>query len=262
MRLVTTRIVQITDLHLLANPQERLRGVPVYEAVSQVVRHVRQKVPDAARLIISGDLAQDELAPTYDVLCNLLGDWLARTRAIPGNHDNRFALRRAFEATTATTGDEVGFVDDVDSWRLIGLDTQLPGAVAGEVAADHLAWLAAQLSAASSTPTLLFMHHPPVQVDTPWLDSIGLRNADRFADRLSEHPQVQLVCCGHVHLEHAVQLGATQVVTTPSAAFQFAPNTPTQSYDYIPPGYRVIELTDGKVESRVVRLPELVYPPE
>jgi len=127
------RIVQLTDLHLLPNADDRLRGVPTVRVVAQVIEHLQRQVPDADCLVISGDLAQEEAHTTYRRLAEMLGSWTSRVRMIPGNHDNRSELEAVFGARITLEDDRVVFSEQLDAWRLIGLDSQEPGKVAGRV---------------------------------------------------------------------------------------------------------------------------------
>lgn len=258
---MTRRIVQLTDLHLLPNVDERLRGVPTVQVVSSVLEHLRAHVPEFDLLVISGDLAQDESAVTYRRLADMLEPWEVPIRMIPGNHDDRSQMGQVFSGLVANVGERVVFTEQLEDWRILGLDSQAPGEVAGLAGEQQLAWLDQQLHDHSTSPTLVFIHHPPVSVETTWFDVIGLKDAKAMQAVITRHPQVKLICCGHVHFEFESAIASTRVVTTPAASFQFAPHTPSQEYDLLPPGYRVIELDGAAYRTHVVRLPELRFVP-
>jgi Icc protein len=123
------------------------------------------------------------------------------------------------------------------------------------VGEQQLAWLDDQLAGAADRPTLVCLHHPPVSVGSRWLDAVGLQDAQELNTLLDRHPQVRLICCGHVHQELSVGRGGRTVLTTPATVVQFRPGTVTLEIDAAAPGYRVIELEgDGTWRSRVVRV--------
>ena len=249
------RVVQISDCHLFTDPEEELRGVQPYQGVLAALQHVTEHEGDADYLVISGDLAHDELRPTYVVLRELLGDWVSRCRIIPGNHDHRESMHDVFAENVTPGQEEVCFEQQVPGWKILGIDTHIPGEVHGELGEAQCDWLHERLSAEPSVPTLIFMHHPPFSVETPWLDGIALRNADRFRDLLEPFPQVRIVCCGHVHHEFQGEENGRQYLTTPSVAVQFRPKTETPEIDTVCAGYRVFDLhEDGSYETQVVRL--------
>jgi Icc protein len=248
------RIIQITDLHLFADPAAELKGICTRERLERVLAALRAELPRAELLIVTGDLAHDERLETYAALRGLLKDWLPRVRVLPGNHDDRGFMRQVFGDIVLAAGERNVFVESAGSWRLIGLDSQIPGAVAGELGLAQLGWLKEQL-VASPQPTVLFLHHPPVGVGSSWLDAIGLSDAVALWQLLDRFPQVKILCTGHIHQEMTVRDGSTVILTAPSTAVQFRPETESLVVDDLPPGYRILELEDdGSVRTRAIRV--------
>jgi predicted MPP superfamily phosphohydrolase len=99
------RLAQVSDLHLwthaedarttryLANSAEHPNAadnVGSFNAVlDDIMRYSSAEHVD--RLVITGDIAQDEQRETYELLRHLLEErgWLAKTLLIPGNHEQR-----------------------------------------------------------------------------------------------------------------------------------------------------------------------------
>ncbi len=255
------RIIQITDCHLLADPAAELKGICTRERLVRVLDALREELPQAELLIVTGDLTHDERAETLQALRELLADWLPRVRVLPGNHDDRGFMRQVFGDIILPAGERNVFAEFLGNWRLIGLDTQVPGAVGGEVGLAQLDWLERQLEV-SPQPTALFLHHPPVLVGSPWLDRIGLADAPALWQLLVRFPQVRVVCTGHIHQEMAVHRGGALVLSTPSTAVQFRPESESLEVDDVPPGYRILELEDdGSVRTRVMRVVAAGGPP-
>lgn len=253
---MTTRLIQITDSHLFADPHARLKEVCTrtrFDAVLAALRPARETVD---RLIITGDLTHDDRLDTYQALRELLADWLPVVRVLPGNHDDRAAMRAVFGASESSLSDRHVFADDFGGWRLIGLDSQLTGYTQGRLDHPQLIWLEQLLSTAPDAPTALFVHHPPVGVGSLWLDRIGLEDAADFQALLRRWPQIRVVCTGHVHQELTSGVGRAVVLTTPATGLQFRPETETLVVDSVFPGYRLLELEpDGAFRTRVVRVP-------
>ena len=87
---------------------------------------------------------------------------------LPGNHDDRAAMRAAFPLE----GDgEYRYVTDIGGVRLVVCDSMVPGRPEGRL---DVAWLEAQLDAPQ---VVLAMHHPPFGVGVPALDEIAHRRA-------------------------------------------------------------------------------------
>ncbi|MFN0050547.1 MAG: phosphodiesterase [Planctomycetales bacterium] len=253
---MTCRVVQLTDCHLFADPQEALRGVVTWPRFVAALVDIRRRVPDCQWLIITGDLTHDESRAAYQAVRRELGDWVDRVRVIPGNHDDRPLLGELFpQGDTGPEGRQT-FAVSASGWQLIGLDAQIPGKLPGELGEAQRSWLQGQLER-SPRPTLLFVHHPPIPVGSPWLDVIGLQDARELGELLRRFPQVRLVACGHVHQELAGSLGSATVLTTPAVGPQFRPRTAALEIDPAPPAYRVLELhSTGEWSTQVLRFRE------
>ncbi|BBI73469.2 hypothetical protein HAALTHF_30190n [Vreelandella aquamarina] len=68
---------------------------------------------------------------------------------------------------------------DLEQWRLLLLNTQVVGKPHGELGSAALSALAERLEQ-DDRPTLIAMHHPPVDVGAAWMDAIGLQDRDAF----------------------------------------------------------------------------------
>ena len=259
---MSVRILQLSDPHLLSEPDARLRAVPVYRSFRHVIRHLEEQSPVFDWAILTGDLAHDEKRDTYELLKRTLVEKFGNWRIIPGNHDSRDFIRQVFPEMCGTGRDRVNFSVEAAGWKLVGLDSHLPGSVSGRVGRRQLEWLRQELDADPGAPTVLFIHHPPIPVGSLWLDRIGLEDAEHFRLVVAEAPQVQLVLCGHVHHEFRGRLGQAEVLAAPSTAFQFLPKGETPVFDPVPPGARILELHGSRWRTRVVRLPELIWVPD
>ncbi len=262
---MVTEIVQLSDLHLFADPAQRLKGVPTRAALQEVLRFINDGM-EAGRwnfewMILSGDLTHDERRETYVALREMLGDWVSRCSLLPGNHDDRELLREVFPSAGEPGREYLGFSLETGPWRLMGLDSHLPGQVIGRVDSRQLDWLRAELRAHAG-PAVVFLHHPPFSVRSEWIDELGLRNAEEVLQALADSGRVRAVSCGHVHQSYATHALGMQLFTCPSTAIQFQPNTDVLVPDPVPPGFRIFRLRDRHWETEVVRLPELKYPPE
>jgi 3',5'-cyclic-AMP phosphodiesterase len=259
---MTTRILQLSDVHRFADPDERLFGIPTRELFEDVLAHVERSGLRPDHVVVTGDHTHDELPETYAAVREELAPFLDRLWLLPGNHDDRVVLRAAFGDRIPADGNgRVTFSFRAGDWLCLGLDTQVPGAVGGRLGAEQVDWIRAQLADHRPRAAVLFMHHPPVDLGLAWLDRIGVEDADLLRALLVEEPRIRLVCCGHVHHESSNRVGSAEVVTVPSTGLQFSPTGDVAEFVAAPPGYRVIELGDDGYSTTVVRLPEARYAP-
>lgn len=241
------RLVQITDAHLYADKQARSRAAVPWWQLQQVVAAVAAERPDI--VVFSGDVSQDESAASYQLACQAMASLGCPWFWIPGNHDQPELMMA-----------EHPLVDDVDMqrWRLLLLNTQVVGQPYGELGSQRLAALAERLEQ-DDRPTLVAMHHPPVDVGAAWMDAIGLQDRDAFWQLLSAYPQVKIVLFGHAHQayaqQHRVGEADVSVYGCPAMADQFMPGAESFAIDEASrPGYRVIDLRDSEWQTWVERV--------
>lgn len=254
---MSVQILQLSDLHLLADPGEELKGVCTRDSLIEVLKFVRQGEAagkwDFDWVVLTGDFTHDERRETYLALRELLEPWLQKCRLVPGNHDDRALIREVFPELVTGDGSTINFSLAAGNWRLIGLDSHLPGEVRGRIDSEQFEWLSEQLAANAEQATALFVHHPPVSVNSAWLDAIGLEGSEQLQSIVQSHPQVRVVCTGHVHQEFRTEFGSAEVLTTPSTSVQFQPETEELVVDNLAPGFRILRLLEDGFETEVVR---------
>ncbi|MDP6448250.1 MAG: phosphodiesterase [Pirellulaceae bacterium] len=246
-------IIQLTDCHLFADKGATLRDVATWPRFEKALDDIRRRTPNFDALVISGDTAHDERPETYELAREALGEMVDRLFIIPGNHDNRDALRERFVNCQSLLPNRTMFEWMSDDWRMIGLDSQLTGEVRGELGQQQLDWLDEQL-ATRPTPTVVWMHHPPVSVRSGWLDEIGLTDAAAFNSIVARHAHVRLVITGHVHQDSTSALNGAIALTTPAVGLPFRPRADQLIIDPDPPSYRIVELGESSCwTSQVLR---------
>lgn len=247
------KIIQISDLHLFADPAARLMGIPTRETLADVLADIQTRHADLDALVLTGDHTHDELLATYHDIANLLSPWKDRLLQIPGNHDDRKFIREVFQ-TQSPVESCVTFCTTLGDWKLIGLDSHLEGEVVGHIEPEQLQWLQQTLAANPTQPTALFIHHPPCSVNSVWMDALGIGNVDQLVNCIHQSSQIRLICAGHVHHEFETAIGNATLYTTPSTGLQFDPVGDTPTFTDQSPGYRVIMLDGSEYTTHVQRL--------
>jgi len=259
---VAVRILQLSDLHLFADPDGLLFGIPTRTLLRDVLAHIEQSGFEPDHVVVTGDHTHDELPSTYAAVRELLTPYADRLHQVPGNHDDRAMLRAGFSDLIGGNGaDRITFVFEADGWLCLGLDTHVPGEVGGRLGGDQLDWVRSQIEERRPQGVVLFMHHPPVELGLAWLDRIGVDDRVALHELLDEEPRIRLVSCGHVHQESSHRVGSAEVVTAPSTGLQFSTVSDEAEFVTAPPGYRVIELDGDTFTTSVVRLPEARFSP-
>ncbi|MFM7056762.1 MAG: metallophosphoesterase family protein [Planctomycetota bacterium] len=254
------QILQLTDLHVFRSPDVLLRSVATRESLQKVVQHIQAQGFAPDHLVITGDHTHDEQPESYEAVAGLLQPWHDRLWQVPGNHDDRSVLRQVFSHRIASgSPDEpITFAFETGNWLCIGLDTHLPGSVAGRIGAAQIDWARRAVFSSAAEFVALFCHHPPVRLGSVWMDAIGLEGREMLEIWCSEEPRIRLICCGHVHHEFCTTLGHAVVLSAPSTGVQFSPCGAVPNFVPGAPGYRVLELSERGFLTRVERIPLLV----
>jgi Icc protein len=216
-------IAQISDFHVDLRVQTRGGTVDTRERLYQAVAHVKGLRPVPDLVLATGDLVNDGSPEQYTIVAQALAALPMSCYVIPGNHDDRENLRRAFadQLYLADTAEFLHYVVDDYPLRLIALDTLVPGRDEGELCQRHLAWLHARLTEQPRRPTLIFMHHPPFATGLPVFDNMSLRGTAEMGEIIRQHPEIEAVICGHVHRSIHTRWNGTVACTAPSISFQY-----------------------------------------
>jgi len=193
-------IAQISDLHIKPPGALAYGRVDTAKALERCVAALGAFEPAPDFVVISGDLVDTPSVEEYDYLKRLLAPLRLPFAGIPGNHDSRQWMRKAFPA--APYAHPTGPLDqkiEVNGLDLLLLDSSVTGKPHGMLEASTLQWLDAALATAVDRPALLFLHHPPFKGGIWHMDRQDLFNADALADIVRRHPRVRLIGCGHVH---------------------------------------------------------------
>ena len=212
-------IAQISDTHILAPESEHPAADRRAENLALCVADINRQRPDA--VIFTGDTVQHGHPEEYAQLRSLLAPLEAPLYVIPGNRDNNDALRSAFGDQTylPRNGGFLHYTVEDHALRLVALDSTAPGERKGVFCAARQAWLEATLSEEPERPTVLFIHHPPFDIEDHYIG--GYRRpeeAEALAAVVGRHPQVARLTCGHVHCPTERPWAGTVATTMPSVA--------------------------------------------
>lgn len=243
-----TLIAQLTDLHVCAPGALAYGRVDTMAHLAAAVDHLNALRPDG--IVITGDLTDHGSTEEYTHLRPALDRLEAPWWPIPGNHDGP-PFWDAFADRMTDPVRDVGHVVDLESLRLVLLDTSVPGAAHGEITEARAPWLAEALSA--RRPTLLAMHHPPFGTGIAHMDAIGLRGGERLADALRPAPPLA-VACGHIHRTIMGTVAGVPARVAPSCAHAVAldltPDGPA-CFAMEPPGVALHRIVDGALVTHV-----------
>ena len=244
-------IAQVTDIHLLASVKEELLGLSTEKSFEAIVESLKERSPQPDLLLLTGDLSQDESVESYQRLQEKLKPLSIPSYWLPGNHDKPQVMQEILQETPISS--DKAF--QAGGWQFLLLDSTVAGEVHGYLSPKTLSWLESQLEKAQHCPTIISLHHPPLSVNSDWIDRTKLQNAEELFSIIDRYPQVRLVVFGHVHQEFDRWHRGVGYVASPSTSVQFKPNCDYFCLDDIEPGFRLLHLKpDGTFETQVERV--------
>jgi len=245
------KFIHLTDPHLVPrgcrlyglDPNERLRA-----AIADINAHHR----DAEFVLITGDLAHHGEAAAYNALRQALDVLAVPWHLLIGNHDDRAVFKAMFPEVPV---DEHGFMQTViesSAGPFVLLDTHDAGTHEGRLCSSRLGWLDRTLTSLRGQDVFLAMHHPPLMLNLPAMDHLGLAGRDDLAGLLERHRNIRHIFFGHVHRPVHGAWQGVPFSTQRALNHQVALHFDEQPRDCIPgshepPAYAVALISDGSV---------------
>ena len=208
-------IAQVSDVHLGFAPGGRDEPNRIrLEAVKRALAAMRP-LPDL--LFVTGDLTEHGDIASYEAIREAMAGAPFPVHLMLGNHD----LRAGFAAVWPGVYEQ-GFLQyavETPALRCVVLDTLEEGRHGGGFCEVRAAWLRATLAAAPERPTLVLLHHPPIQVGIAWMDPDAAEPwIARLAAALEGHHQVVGLVTGHLHRAIASTWRGLPIAVAPSSS--------------------------------------------
>jgi 3',5'-cyclic AMP phosphodiesterase CpdA len=218
------RILHLSDTHLDRAGGPDADGADGTAALRRLLADLGH-LSELDAVIVTGDVADDGSREGYRRARELLGGY-AKERGAPvfyttGNHDERATFRQVLgcghtrpDAVCDGPDGERAAASTIDGWRVVTLDSLVPGKGYGRISRAQLDWLREVLAASAPDGTIVGFHHPPIALAVEVQRALGLQNADELAEVI-RGTDVQLILCGHFHLQMLGHLEQATVWVTP-----------------------------------------------
>lgn len=245
-------IAHITDTHILPKGDSAPKAAIRVDALRRCVADIARLTPDL--VIHTGDATQNGDREEYDHLKELLSAIAAPIYFAPGNRDDRATMREAL-AHFPDTGEFLQYAVEDYPVRLVAFDTTGPHPRKGFACEERVDWLDRTLAAAPDRPTLVFMHHPPL--DIPVLYENGYAESSQAAALkgvIARHPQIVRVLFGHVHFSTFFDWAGSLASTMGSVAVDVRKGMDSSGRD-AEPLYQVHIWDEGGTLTTQTRIP-------
>jgi 3',5'-cyclic-AMP phosphodiesterase len=194
-------VVQLSDTHFVANEPDPDDPNSPDASARRTVAALGDLRPEL--VLLTGDLADDGSVEACQRLRALVEPLGAPILATPGNHDHAASVAEVFGSTDSA---------EVGNWRIITIDTTIPGRDDGAVDVEALR---SRLDAVDARPTLIALHHPPISPSTH--EMFHLAGATELVEACAARPHVRGIVSGHLHEAFERSAGDVALVGCPSS---------------------------------------------
>lgn len=213
-------IAQVTDIHLGFQPDDPAEMNR--KRLDDVVQSLLALTPQPDLLLATGDLTENGSITSYQTLKTVTDCLPFPVYFALGNHDNRANFRSVFPAVPVCDTGHVQYAFTHGPMRFVVLDTLEEGLHGGALSADQAQWLDETL-AADDRPTILVLHHPPIETGNGWMtEDIDAPWVQRLAAVVRRHPQILRMISGHLHRAIVTGWHGSTLAVCPSSAPQVA----------------------------------------
>ena len=238
----TIKLVQFTDTHIFADPDERFDWVDTAATLKRIIEFAGTEEDWPPHLaLVTGDLVHDPVTKAYQRFYSLFGELEVPVCCLPGNHDDPDCMDAHLNSGTISTTKII----TAGNWRILLLNTWMRGTHAGHLPEEELNWLDTMLKKQSQGYALICLHHPPVSIASPWMDAMALDNPDDLFTVLDRYQHVKGLVWGNIHQEYTAQRKGVALYGTPSTCVQFTPHADRYRRDDLAPACRWLQLGPG-----------------
>jgi Icc protein len=232
----STLIAQITDCHLPADTQQTYRGINPHRNLKSLLKKVMAIQPDL--LLATGDLSEDGSRVSYQRLQTMFKSLGVPVLALPGNHDDARLLAETYPGSPVDTF----AVSKHGPWRIVRLNSCLPGKPEGRLSEKLLSELEDYLQRHDKHPLLISLHHQPIEIGSPWIDKYRLMDSEALLQLVDHYPNIKAVTWGHIHQAFETDRNGTAMLGGPSSAINALSGAQRFTPDTTGPACRWLEL--------------------
>ena len=189
----TLKFVHITDTHLLDNAEENFHSLNTKESLEAVLSHIETSYPDIDFLLFTGDISQTGSEESYALFKSVIQRYELPVFCVPGNHDTPSLLQQ----TVPNCPDESINITQLGQFSLALLNSCVRGEHHGMLSQRCLQQLYEHLHHSESQFNIIAIHHPPVPVNSSWLDEIALQNQTELLQVVKKHSDNTLLLFGN-----------------------------------------------------------------
>lgn len=215
--------LHISDTHISGDPDYHPPWIPEYmphpnRGVELLLAAIDQ-LPFAIDFILhTGDVCADPQEADYHCARELLSQFRQPVYLLPGNHDSAEYMEAILHGEAKLHVLRDAHLD-LNGYQMVTLNTAGHGDVHAPTLGDEqIVFFADALEAAGDAPTIVAMHHSPMETGVAWLDDhMRIQNGQQIQRILRTHREkLAGVFHGHIHQQTAVQGDGVLYICCPS----------------------------------------------
>ena len=235
-RFLPIRILQLTDLHLSSQNNNQYDN-----HFTAAIRFIQQRKVELKidGIVVTGDISHEGQVSSYRLFFDEMDKLDLPYSIMPGNHDNCETL-----PACSSGRNKLRNIDSFSNstWSLYSLDTVVRGEDYGSISDSEILRLTSSFAAVKDQKVALFMHHHPLSVGTPLVDSCKLLNPKALLKLCRDYP-VHFLGTGHAHTLSQQKIGHTLISVAPAVSSQWVNGT-SEVKSIMSSGFNIISLTD------------------
>lgn len=228
------RIIHLTDLHLSTSTDKENNFI-FTKAIKFIEKEKNNLKIDC--IIITGDITHHGEAESYELFFNHIETLKIPYAVIPGNHDCKNTLKNSKVKCKYITN-----IENISNneWLLCQVDSTIEGQDDGLISESEVEKLQEKIVNNPRNKIALFLHHHPINVGTPLVDSCKLTNPEILFSLCEKYP-ILFIGTGHAHTLFQQQRDNTLISIAPALSSQWKSGTQTVKKVHIS-GFNVISL--------------------
>lgn len=210
-------LLHLTDTHLLDTPDDTLFGFNTRANLEQVLAQAVRLYPEVDYLLFTGDVSQTGSAQSYQIFQSIIAAYNIPVLCVPGNHDAPWQLNKIIPDSPT---DSIVFKQH-DRYSIVLMSSFVEDEHHGMLDEKCLTQLEQYLHSSDSALNIFAIHHPPVNINSRWLDELGLKNQSDLLQIINSSAQPSILLSGHIHQQLDIQINQLRLLATPSTCHQF-----------------------------------------
>ncbi len=261
----TVYFAHISDTHLGPTPGHTTHGTFALPAAQRLVDRLNQLPFRPDFVIHTGDITADPHPASYAAARETFSVLRMPVYYVRGNHDAAADIKEFMSMGSkedlSAVQDQLTYAFEVKGHRFLVLDTLGPPehAPQGYLSETQMNLLQKEATA-DGPPLTIFLHHPVLVMDSPWMDAnMLIMNGEEVHNALlPARERLRGVFFGHIHQSTQTVRDGILYVAAGSSANQFASwpsDDDVQHIDDEPPAFNFVRLMPGQTMIRQHRFP-------